>query len=852
ISNLPPSFYERPGLENLPRTDYAALPVVNVRDAGATGDGETDDQPAFEKALKTLKRIGTAGGILYVPAGTYAFYNKKAQATWNIEGDHGEPLRRIHIVGEGEASQIRCIPRSIATGTWDAAYAWDFGSAENITLRDLSFSIYPYYNARGGLFRGMYALQFGSYSPDARKVSGVQLLRVAFDQGVIGPLFRRGCSGSWIVDCRVRNTTADGIHLDTASGITVAYNTVEYSGDDALASISVQGIKRPATANRFLHNTLIAPQCRGVSVGGADIEVAGNWIEHSQLPAIFLHAHGHRPVDGDPVLRPVIRGNTLIGNNLNFSKGAYPGGILGEFNIRDALIENNTLHATGGDGINFHRYPTEKYKTGIEVLDPQGVVIRGNHVEAASGLGFQVEANTSVAGLRLENNTFVANRGGSVSITGKTPAASFHANRTDTPPLIAADSGAAPGASASGFTTTTTARARAGAAPFHDMYRLVRDVSRPPPPPVATPVPRLTLNNVRDSGARGDGVADDTAALRRALDAVPATGGVLRIPAGRYRIATTTSDRATLFSALDRHLLVSGKTALRIEGEPGAILVFENPDAIGLRIVASERVTIRNLEFRLTPPAAATPVAVRHNRALLDAAGCAQLAIEHVTSTGSAGPGIRIDTCHNVELTGNTVRGAGTSGIAIESSDAVRVTSCHLENNRDAGLRLDQTGGLTRAPADVAIENNTITGTREGFGIAICAGNNIRVAGNTIHDTFQSAIAFWQQEEFLPRIGDVTLSGNTIENCATGKLSPTRGAITLFGSAPVRLEITGTRWLRIPGAPAVTIFSLLARRPVESLVFRGNTFGRADIKIAANQEENIRNLLIDPPPKAGN
>jgi polygalacturonase len=851
ISNIPPAFYERPGLEKLPRTDYAALPVVNVRDAGATGDGETDDQPAFEKALKTLKRIsaGNGGGILYVPAGIYVFYNKKNQATWTLEGDHGEPLRNIHIVGEGEASQIRCIPRLYGGRSWGATYAWDFGSAENITLRDLSFSIFPYYNARGiGFFRGMYPLQFGSYSPDARRVSGVQILRVTFDQGVIGPLFRRGCSASWIVDCRVNNTTADGVHIDTSSGITVAYNTIEYSGDDALASISVQSIKRPATANRFLHNTLIAAQCRGVAVGGTDIEVAGNWIERSQLPAIFLHAHGHNPVDGDPVLRPVVRDNILAHNNLSLSRAAYPGGILGEFNLRDALIENNALYATNGDGVNFHRYPTGKYKTGIEVFDPQGVVIRGNHIEASTGYGFQVEAGPRVTGLKLEGNTFVANGDGSVALRGKVPEAVFRDNKTDTPlsaDAIGAAAEIAPDAVARGFAVTP------GIARFHDIYRLVRDARdtrdataaplaqspSPPPPPSAR-------SNIRDSGARGDGVADDTAAIQRALDTAPATGGTLRIPAGRYRIATTTSDRATLFSALDRHLLVSGKTNLRIEGEPGAVLVFENPDAIGLRLVASEHVTISNLELRLTPPAGAPAIVTRRNRALLDAAGCRQLAIDRVTAIDSRGPGIRIDTCRDVTITNSTAQAAGTFGIIIESSDAVRVASCHLENSRDAGLRIDRTGGLTRTSRGVVFEDNTIIGVREGFGIAICAGDDARVTKNTIRDAWQSAIAFYQHRN-LVRIGRVVLSGNVIENCAAGGHSPTRGAIALFGSIPSELEITNTRWQRTSGQPAIVMRALPAKNPVGAITLRGNNFGRADIELAAGEEKNIRNLTIE-------
>src|SRR6185369_12882563 len=48
----------------------AATPTLNVRDFGATGDGTTDDAPAFQKALDALATAG--GGTLFVPAGKYA------------------------------------------------------------------------------------------------------------------------------------------------------------------------------------------------------------------------------------------------------------------------------------------------------------------------------------------------------------------------------------------------------------------------------------------------------------------------------------------------------------------------------------------------------------------------------------------------------------------------------------------------------------------------------------------------------------------------------------------------------------------------------------------------------------
>lgn len=64
----------------------------------------------------------------------------------------------------------------------------------------------------------------------------------------------------------------------------------------------------------------------------------------------------------------------------------------------------------------------------------------------------------------------------------------------------------------------------------------------PTPPPPSTPAPSPTVPapadgttfNVRDFGARGDGRADDTAALQAAIDAAAPVRGVVRVPSGSY------------------------------------------------------------------------------------------------------------------------------------------------------------------------------------------------------------------------------------------------------------------------------------------------------------------------------
>lgn len=64
--------------------------------------------------------------------------------------------------------------------------------------------------------------------------------------------------------------------------------------------------------------------------------------------------------------------------------------------------------------------------------------------------------------------------------------------------------------------------------------------------PAQPPVPRSV--DARDFGAKGDGVADDTAAIQKALDAVRGAPGLVRLGAGKYRITATllVGDGATL------------------------------------------------------------------------------------------------------------------------------------------------------------------------------------------------------------------------------------------------------------------------------------------------------------------
>lgn len=57
----------------------------------------------------------------------------------------------------------------------------------------------------------------------------------------------------------------------------------------------------------------------------------------------------------------------------------------------------------------------------------------------------------------------------------------------------------------------------------------------------------MTTLSVRDFGAAGDGQADDTAAIRRALAALPEQDGVLAFPPGHYRTDTIAAKSFTTY-----------------------------------------------------------------------------------------------------------------------------------------------------------------------------------------------------------------------------------------------------------------------------------------------------------------
>lgn len=184
----------------------------------------------------------------------------------------------------------------------------------------------------------------------------------------------------------------------------------------------------------------------------------------------------------------------------------------------------------------------------------------------------------------------------------------------------------------------------------------LRVSSQPTEPPKARSVAAV-LTTVRDFGAQGDGITDDTAALQRAADG----GGDIRFTRGTYRIT------ATIKIDLDRvgctSVVADGTATIRMAG-PGPALKF-----IGTHSGTASPETVKENVWQRQR----TPMVVG-----LEIVG------DHPDATGVWMEGVMQPVVTRV-----TVRNAMHGIYLTRRARNVVISECHLYDNRGAGLLLD-------------------------------------------------------------------------------------------------------------------------------------------------------------------
>ncbi len=263
--------------------------------------------------------------------------------------------------------------------------------------------------------------------------------------------------------------------------------------------------------------------------------------------------------------------------------------------------------------------------------------------------------------------------------------------------------------------------------------------------------PTSTLEqNVKNYGAKGDGITDDTDAIQAVIDAVAGTGGTVVIPDGTYMINA-------IRNAPGRGLMLRSDMTLRLGA--GAVLkaIPNDSDSYSiLFITQANRVNILG----------GTLEGDRN---------------KHVGTSGESGMGIYVASSQNIVIEGVTTKECWGDGFYIGGSAGCQnVTFCNVtgDHNRRSGLSAVSVSGLmirnstfrnnrgTLPEAGINLEpnlNETVANTQIlGCTLASNGGNGIQVGVAA-------------SNKGLAWIKSTTMDGNTITSNRTNGLSTDGG-----------------------------------------------------------------------------
>jgi polygalacturonase len=286
-----------------------------------------------------------------------------------------------------------------------------------------------------------------------------------------------------------------------------------------------------------------------------------------------------------------------------------------------------------------------------------------------------------------------------------------------------------------------------------------------------------TVINVRNMGAMGNGVTDDTAAFQAAINALPASGGTIVVPNGTYMINALKSinlrshTRLSMWGAAylkaipnnaQRYWVIKAWNANNVEIVGGHVVGERSQHqgttgewGYGINVSGSSNVYVHDIQIAdfwgdgilvgaigsgrsavLSNGVTLNRVTSSNNRRQgLTIAPATDVYVVNSNFTGSNGTapqsGIDIEpmtqgTTQHVRLENTTVSGNAGNGLEVHNyvSDLVlnRFTS---ENNRGYGV-------FANSPNTVTITNSSLT-QNYLFGVAINGTtSNVKIIGNTI------------------------------------------------------------------------------------------------------------------------
>ena len=290
--------------------------------------------------------------------------------------------------------------------------------------------------------------------------------------------------------------------------------------------------------------------------------------------------------------------------------------------------------------------------------------------------------------------------------------------------------------------------------------------------------------DVRRFGARGDGTGDDTRAFQAAIDSLRG-GGVVRVPAGVYRIDTLRSVRLRngvhlqMAKGAELHaipnaaprsyvLLVQAVHDVqisggRIVGDRDRHLGTEGEWGHGIAIYDGVRVVVRDIHISRCWGDGISSGGKRRGKN--DPRPSMDVEIANVKSIGNRRQGLSVGRSRRVWVHDCEFAGTGgtppMAGIDVEPDKGdpakdVRIERCHCHGNRGPGIQ------VWLDTHDVAIRDCTIERNRNP-GILAVGANGLTIEGNRIRDNAKVGIVLRKQSR------GVRIANNTFEGNAPGR-----------------------------------------------------------------------------------
>jgi parallel beta-helix repeat protein len=367
--------------EQKPSTSDTAMKTFQVTDFGAAGDGVKDDTAAIQATIDQASVQG--GGKVYFPKGVYLLKDSLF-----VRSDH------ITLEGVGWEAELRMLahPQRVIT----------IENAKDCTVRNLQVSLGAAAVERNDQDEGIYV----------EGVSNDFLIENILGNGK-GIMVRGETSQGIIRSNTIHDTLADGIHITNgASSIEILNNTLENTGDDAIAVVSYESNQKLVHNIKIIGNHIKNSKARGIAhVGGNDVTIWRNTIDGTSSSGIL--------VDQDLNFHTLPSYNTSIKDNQISHAGSYSTKRGNQFGIEIAegsyyvAIENNIVEDGVFRGLGIGAKHTivrfnrvlRNAETGIQI-DADEVTVEGNQVELNGKYGLYSHGKIS---LKIIRNTWTNN-----------------------------------------------------------------------------------------------------------------------------------------------------------------------------------------------------------------------------------------------------------------------------------------------------------------------------------------------------------------------------------------------------------------------------------------------------------